>query len=72
LLANYVLVAFLLRISHTACQPLSTRRPALRPPLASAPTQVVATRPKRPRPQSQPQQGSRNVSSEPNPTPPAG
>jgi cell division protein FtsW (lipid II flippase) len=50
LLANYVLVAFLLRISHTACQPRSTRRPALRPPLASAPTQVVATRPKRQRP----------------------
>ncbi len=45
LLANYILVALLLRISHTAYEPRSAQPPAARTPLASATTQVVAAPP---------------------------
>ena len=42
LLANYMLIALLLRISHAACQPAPTTSPAPHVPLASAATELVA------------------------------
>jgi cell division protein FtsW (lipid II flippase) len=42
LLANYILIALLLRISHAARQPAPATPPAPHVPLASAATELVA------------------------------
>jgi cell division protein FtsW (lipid II flippase) len=40
LLANYILLAILVRISHSARRPLRTR-PRRKPPIAAASTEVI-------------------------------